>query len=178
MKLKSVVLGFGLAVASLTSAIPLQAAPSAETMKSSSILEKLTASGKFKTLATALEATDLVATLEGEGPFTVLAPTDTAFAKLGKEKLDELLANPELLKSILLYHVVSGRVTAMQALQAKSATTVNGSAVNFAVKGNGVFINDSRVLTANVRASNGIIHVIDTVLLPPAAPAPEMTPAQ
>ena len=172
MKLKSLLLGIGLAC-TLPLSSGLQAASSAgKNMEmpaaKASIVSRLTASGKFKTLIAALKATDLVATLEGEGPFTILAPTDQAFAKLGKETLDRLLANPEELKSILLYHVVEGRVMAMEAFQAGQAATVNGAGLKFEKKGLGFFINNARVLLADVPASNGVIHVIDTVLLPPA----------
>ncbi len=115
-----------------------------------------------------------MSTLEGDGPFTVLAPTDAAFAKLGTATLNSLLANPEQLKSILLYHVVPGNVSLRQALRAGEAETVNGAEVDFSFNRKGFFVNDSRILRANVRASNGTIHVIDTVLIPPASvPEPQ-----
>lgn len=171
MKLKSVMLGFGLACALIGTSGLQASAPQkvSEKLAKATIIERLEASGQFKTLTAALEATDLLSTLEGEGPFTLLAPSDRAFAKLGQEKIDQLLAQPEELKDILLYHVVKGRVTAMQAFQAQKAATLNGSEITFVMKNNGFFINDSRLLFINVPASNGIIHVIDSVLLPAMA---------
>ncbi len=172
MKLKKVLLGFSLALSLLSSA-HLQANTSvdgsSERKSQKNIVEILGAVGQFKTLAAALQATDLLATLEGEGPFTVLAPTDKAFAKLGQATIDSLLANPEQLKSILLYHVVSGQVGALQALKAGKAATINGAEISFEIRKEGFFVNDSRVLFPDITAANGVIHVIDTVLLPPAA---------
>ncbi len=152
-----------------------QAATDACASKSAQdIVERLGATGQFKTLAAALGATDLVSTLQSPGPFTVLAPTDAAFAKLGQATIDALLANPDQLKSILLYHVVPGQVGLSQALKAGQAATVNGAKVAFKANSKGYFINDSRILRANVRACNGIVHVIDSVLLPPAPAAKDI----
>lgn len=172
MKLKNVVLGMGLALSFLSSVhlrAATEAATETERTTKKNVVEVLGSIGQFNTLAAALQATDLVATLESAGPFTVLAPTDKAFAKLGQETIDQLLANPEQLKSILLYHVIGGKVTALQAIKAGQAATVNGAEVSFEVNKEGVFINDSKILAPNLPASNGVIHVIDTVLLPPAA---------
>ena len=124
--------------------------------------------GRFTTLVAALQAADLVGTLSGDGPFTVFAPTDDAFAKLPEGTVEALLADIPTLTEILLYHVVSGEVMASQVVELKSAETVAGIDVRIKVMDGKVFINDSEVLITDIKASNGVIHVIDTVLLPPA----------
>ena len=125
--------------------------------------------GTFKTLLAAAEAAGLVETLQGEGPFTVFAPTDEAFAALPAGTLDSLLADPEALKKILLYHVVSGSVKAADVVNLTSAPSVEGSPIAIAVKDGMVYLNDTvKVVTTDIAASNGVIHVIDAVLLPPA----------
>jgi uncharacterized surface protein with fasciclin (FAS1) repeats len=127
------------------------------------------AAGQFKTLAAALTAAGLVDTLKGPGPFTVFAPTDAAFAKLPAGTLDTLL-KPESkakLTAILTYHVVAGKVMAADVVKLKEAKTVNGAMVAVKVDGGNVMINNAKVTTADIEASNGVIHVIDTVLLPP-----------
>ncbi len=124
--------------------------------------------GSFTTLLAALEAASLTSVLEGEGPFTVFAPTDAAFAALPEGTLDALLADPETLASILTYHVVSGRLASGDVAALSSATTVNGADVTISVDGGTVFVNDAKVVTADVAASNGVIHVIDKVILPPS----------
>jgi transforming growth factor-beta-induced protein len=124
--------------------------------------------GTFKTLLAAATAAGLVETLQGKGPFTVFAPTDEAFAALPAGTLDGLLADPEALKKILLYHVVSGAVTADQVVGLTSANTVEGSPIAISVKDGKVYLNDSaQVIKTDIMASNGVIHVIDKVLLPP-----------
>jgi uncharacterized surface protein with fasciclin (FAS1) repeats len=128
--------------------------------------------GDFKTLASLLQAAGLVETLQGPGPFTVFAPTDAAFAKVPKATLDALAADPAKLKAVLLYHVVAGSVPAADVVKLTSAKTVNGASVAIKVDGGSVFVNGAKVVSPDVKASNGIIHVIDTVLLPPAAAAP------
>lgn len=135
---------------------------------SKDIVDTAVAAGQFNTLAKALEAAGLVETLKGAGPFTVFAPTDDAFAKLPAGTLDDLLKpeNKEKLKAILLYHVVSGKVTAAKVMKMKSAKTVNGEEVKISTSGGKVMVNDATVVKADVMASNGVIHVIDTVLLP------------
>ncbi len=124
--------------------------------------------GQFKTLAAALQAAGLVDTLKGKGPFTVFAPTDAAFAALPAGTVDSLLKpeNRDKLVAILTYHVVPGRVTAAQVAGMDAATTVQGGALAIHAAGEGVTVNDARVITADVAASNGVIHVIDKVLLP------------
>lgn len=124
--------------------------------------------GNFKTLATALKEAGLIETLKGKGPFTVFAPTDEAFAKLPKGTVEGLLKDKEALKKILLYHVVSGNVMSTDVVKLTEATTVEGSKVNISVKDGNVLVNDAKVIKADVKASNGVIHVIDTVILPPA----------
>ncbi|MBX3385668.1 MAG: fasciclin domain-containing protein [Phycisphaeraceae bacterium] len=135
------------------------------------IVQTAAGAGTFRTLAAALEAAGLVSTLESEGPFTVFAPTDEAFAKLPPETLSSLLKpeNREQLRSVLLYHVVPGRVFSEAALKAGKATTAQGSAITIAAKDGKAMVNNAGLVKTDVNASNGVIHVIDTVILPPAA---------
>jgi len=132
------------------------------------IVDIAVADGRFTTLVTALQATDLVGTLEGDGPFTVFAPTDAAFAALPAGTVDALLADPATLKTILLYHVVPGEVTASDVMQLDRARTVEGQDVSISSGDSGVMINNANIVIPDVMASNGVIHVIDAVLLPPA----------
>lgn len=134
------------------------------------ILETAAAAGSFNTLAAAVEAAGLTETLSGEGPFTVFAPTDEAFAALPEGTLDELLANPEQLAAILTYHVIPGEVTSDQLTEGMTAATVNGADVTFTLEG-GPKINGANITQPDVQASNGVIHVIDAVILPPEAAA-------
>lgn len=123
--------------------------------------------GNFKTLATALTEAGLIETLKGKGPFTVFAPTDEAFDKLPKGTVESLLKDKEALKNILMYHVVAGKVNSADVVKLNSAETVQGSSVNIKVVDGKVMINDAQVISADVYASNGVIHVIDTVILLP-----------
>ena len=132
------------------------------------IAELVTADPQFSTLLTAVKAAGLVDTLNGAGPFTVFAPTNDAFAKVPADTLKGLLADPAALKNVLLYHVVSGKVTSDQVVKLTSAPTVNGANVNIAVSGSTVKINNATVIKVDVPACNGVVHVIDSVLLPPA----------
>lgn len=134
------------------------------------IVDTAVAAGQFKTLAAALGAAGLIETLKGKGPFTVFAPTDDAFAKLPPGTVEGLLKpeNKAKLTAILTYHVVAGKVTAADVVKLKDAKTVNGATVKITVNGKTVTINDAKVTKADIVASNGVIHVIDTVLLPPA----------
>jgi transforming growth factor-beta-induced protein len=141
----------------------------------SDIVQTAVAAGQFNTLASLLQATGLVDTLKGPGPFTVFAPTDEAFAKVPKATLDALAADPAKLKAVLLYHVVAGSVPASEVVKLSSAKTVNGANVSIKVDGGTVMVNGAKVVSPDVKASNGIIHVIDSVLLPPAA-APALAP--
>ena len=133
------------------------------------IVQTATDAGSFKTLLAAVKAAGLVETLQGKGPFTVFAPTDAAFAALPAGTLDGLLKDPAALKKILLYHVVSGSVTADKVVGLTSATSVEGSPIAVSVKDGTVYLNDTaKVVTPDVMASNGVIHVIDKVILPPS----------
>lgn len=126
--------------------------------------------GKFKTLLAAVKAAGLAEALSGEGPFTVFAPTDEAFAKIPQATIADLLKpeNKEKLASILKYHVVSGRVYSEDAVAAKSANTLQGAAVAIKATDKGAFVNDAKIIATDVDASNGVIHIIDTVIMPPA----------
>ena len=132
------------------------------------IVDTAVAAGNFKTLATALDAAGLVATLKGKGPFTVFAPTDAAFAKLPAGTVENLLKpeNKAKLTAILTYHVVAGKVMAADVVKVKSAKTVQGTAVTVNAMGGKVMIDGANVVTTDIAASNGVIHVIDTVLMP------------
>ena len=130
------------------------------------IVDTAVAAGDFTTLAKALTAAGLVDTLKGPGPFTVFAPTDEAFAKLPPGTLDALLKDKSKLKEVLTYHVVAGRVSAAQASKLDSAKTVEGQSLHIGHANGGVQIDRANVVKADIGASNGVIHVIDTVVLP------------
>jgi transforming growth factor-beta-induced protein len=155
--------------AAATPEAPATASPEpSEAAMAKDIVATATEAGSFGTLLSAATAAGLVETLQGEGPFTVFAPTDEAFAALPEGTLDSLLADPEALKQVLLYHVVSGKVTADQVVGLTSADSVEGSPIAIAVKDGSVFLNDTaEVVATDVMASNGVIHVIDEVILPP-----------
>jgi uncharacterized surface protein with fasciclin (FAS1) repeats len=129
------------------------------------IVDTAVAAGSFNTLATALTAAGLIETLKGEGPFTVFAPTDEAFAKIPKADLDALLADKAKLTAVLTYHVVPGKVMASDVVKLKSAKTVQGSSVTIDAS-NGVKVDGANVVKTDIMASNGVIHVIDAVILP------------
>ena len=154
-------------VAIATAAIGLGSA--AARAANNDIVDTAVAAGQFKTLAAALGAAGLVPTLKGTGPFTVFAPTDAAFAKLPAGTIENLLKpeNKAQLTAILTYHVVSGAVMAADVVKLKEAKTVNGKMVNVGVDGASVTINGAKVTATDVAASNGVIHIIDTVILPP-----------
>ena len=132
------------------------------------IVDTAVAAGAFKTLAAALQAAGLVDTLKGAGPFTVFAPTDEAFAKLPAGTVESLLKpeNKAKLTAILTYHVVPGNVMAKQAMKLKSAKTVNGKELKLKVDGGALFVDKAKVAKADIGCTNGVIHVIDTVVLP------------
>ncbi|SEP55433.1 Uncaracterized surface protein containing fasciclin (FAS1) repeats [Loktanella sp. DSM 29012] len=130
------------------------------------IVDTAVEAGNFTTLVAAVEAAGLVETLKGEGPFTVFAPTDEAFAALPEGTVEGLLADPEALAAVLTYHVVPGSVMSTDLSDGMNATTVNGADVTITV-GDSVMVNDATVTTADIAATNGVIHVIDTVILPP-----------
>lgn len=129
------------------------------------IVDTAISAGSFNTLVTAVKAAGLVGTLKGKGPYTVFAPTDEAFAKIPKDTLDGLLADKDALKKVLLYHVVPGKVMASDVVKLTSAATAQGSKVMVNAS-DGVKINNANVVKADIMTSNGVIHVIDTVLLP------------
>jgi len=157
------VIGAALILGALLSATAIKAATTDK-----DIIDTAVAAGSFKTLATALQAAGLVDTLKGEGPFTVFAPTDDAFKKLPPGTLESLLKpeNKEKLKAILTYHVVSGKVTAAQVMKLSSAKTLNGQTLAITSHDGNVMVDKARVVQADIPASNGVIHVIDTVILP------------
>jgi uncharacterized surface protein with fasciclin (FAS1) repeats len=132
------------------------------------IVDTAVAAGDFKTLAAALQAAGLVDTLKGPGPFTVFAPTDEAFAKLPAGTVEELLKpeNKEKLVAILTYHVVPGKVMAKDVVTLTSAKTVNGKSVTISTQNGAVMVDNARVIKTDIVASNGVIHVIDSVILP------------
>lgn len=144
------------------------AAPSKTATKD--IVDTAVAAGSFQTLAKALQAAGLVDTLKGPGPFTVFAPTDDAFAKLPAGTLDDLLKseNKDKLRAILTYHVVAGKVMAAKVAGLSSVKTVEGQDLKITMAGGSVLVNNAHVVKADIPASNGVIHVIDTVLLPDA----------
>ena len=137
-------------------------------VKPKDIVDTAVAAGKFKTLAAALQAAGLVDTLKGKGPFTVFAPTDDAFAKLPAGTVESLLKpeNKEKLIAVLTYHVVAGKVTSAEVVKLTSAKTVQGSEVKISVMDGKVHVDDATVISADVAAGNGVIHVIDSVLMP------------
>mgnify|MGYP000875932443 CR=1 FL=1 len=153
---------FALAAGLIAIAIPAHA-------QDKDIVDTAVAAGEFTTLAAALDAAGLVQTLKGEGPFTVFAPTDAAFAKLPAGTVEELLRpeNKEKLAAILTYHVVPGKVMAADVVSLDEAKTVNGETIEIQIDGNSVRVNDASVTATDVAASNGVIHVIDQVILPP-----------
>lgn len=130
------------------------------------IVDTAAGAGSFNTLVKAVKAAGLVETLKGPGPFTVFAPTDAAFAKLPAGTLESLLANPEQLKKVLTYHVVAGKVMASDVVKLKEAKTVQGSAARIQVSGGSVKIDNANVVKTDIVCDNGVIHVIDSVILP------------
>lgn len=143
------------------------------------IVEIAAGDDRFETLVTALQAAGLVETLQGEGPFTVFAPTDDAFAALPAGTLDALLADKEALTKVLTYHVVAGNVMAADVvgLNGQEVATVQGENVTVKVDGGNVMINDANVIITDIQASNGVIHVLDKVILPPTVAAAMAAPA-
>jgi uncharacterized surface protein with fasciclin (FAS1) repeats len=154
----------------VASAMIAMAAPTVSQAQDKDIVETAVAAGSFKTLATALTAAGLIETLKGPGPFTVFAPTDEAFAKIPKAQLDALLADKAALKNVLLYHVVAGKVMAADVvkLNGKGAKTVQGAEAKVVLMGSTVMLNNAHVVKTDIAAKNGVIHVIDAVILPPA----------
>src|SRR3954451_15695829 len=133
--------------------------------RAADIVDTAVAAGQFTTLVKAVQAAGLVDTLKSPGPFTVFAPTDAAFAKLPAGALDSLIANPEKLKAVLTYHVVAGKVMSSQ-VKPGMVKTVEGAEATLSTKGGKVMIDKATVVKADIEASNGVIHVIDTVIMP------------
>ena len=159
-----------IAAALAVSAIALAAvggSASATPRAQGTIVETAVASGQFKTLAKLLTSAGLVGTLQKPGPYTVFAPTDAAFKKVPSKTLNALAKNKAKLKAVLLYHVVAGKVPAAKVVKLSSAQTVSGKRVSIRVAGSNVFVNDAKVTRPDVMASNGVIHVVNRVLLPP-----------
>ena len=154
-----------LAVATATAAAG-GATTAAPKMGEKNLVQTAIAAGQFTTLASLLQKAGLAGTLEGKGPFTVFAPTDAAFAKVPKATLAALAANKSKLRAVLLYHVVRGRVTAAQAMKLHSAKTLEGKSLSIRVSGGKVIVGGATVTKADVMASNGVIHVINKVLIP------------
>ncbi len=159
MKMNGIIAAALIAVAA---ALPARAAEK-------DIVDTAVGAGDFKTLAAALEAAGLVSTLKGEGPFTVFAPTDAAFARLPSGTVDTLLKpeNKQKLVDILTYHVVPGKVMAADVVGLDEAKTVNGKMIDVEVEGSAVKVNEANVTATDIAAKNGVIHVIDQVILPP-----------
>ena len=164
----TMVLAFTLAACAKDAPAETTAMKAASEQAQPDIVGVAVSAGQFNTLVAALKAADLVATLQSPGPFTVFAPTDEAFAKLPAGTVDDLLLpeNKEKLTAILTYHVVAGKVLAADVVTLDSAETVQGQAVAISASDAGVRVNDANVIKTDVMASNGVIHVIDTVLLP------------
>jgi uncharacterized surface protein with fasciclin (FAS1) repeats len=146
----------------------LMSRTSADDSSKKDIVDTAVGAGKFKTLVTAVKAADLVDTLKGKGPFTVFAPTDEAFAKIPQEKLEALLKDKKALTAVLTYHVVPGKVMAADVVKLESAKTVQGQSVKIAANDGKVTINGANVLKTDIVCGNGVIHVIDAVILPPS----------
>jgi uncharacterized surface protein with fasciclin (FAS1) repeats len=158
-------LALALAVGVATAAAG-RSAPATPMMGEQDVVQIAVAAGQFKTLASLLQKAGLAGTLEGAGPFTVFAPTDAAFAKVPKATLASLAKNKTKLRAVLLYHVVKGKVTAAQAMKLHAAKTLEGQSLAIQVSGGKVIVGGATVIKANVIASNGVIHVINKVLIP------------
>ena len=155
-----------IALAAMVAGLPTFA--SAQAAPAKDIVETAVAAGSFKTLAAALTAAGLVETLKGTGPFTVFAPTDEAFAKIPAATLDALLKDKAALTKVLTYHVVAGKVMAKDVVKLSKAKTVEGADVAIMVTNGKVMVNKAHVVKTDIEASNGVIHVIDSVIMPPA----------
>jgi len=158
-----VIVATAVAVAAAVGATTSAAARSGS---SSNLVQTAVAAGQFQTLASLLTKAGLVTALEGKGPYTVFAPTDAAFAKVPKTTLAALAKDKAKLRAVLLYHVVKGKVTAAQAMKLRSAKTLNGKTLTIRVSGGKVLVGGATVVKADVTASNGVIHVINRVLIP------------
>lgn len=158
------VLAIGAVVAT---ALQRSSAQPAQAQQGNDIVDTAIAAGSFDTLVSAVQQAGLVNTLKGDGPFTVFAPTDAAFAALPASTRQALLANEDQLRQVLTYHVVPGRLTATDVAQMQTLQTVEGSPLTVETRDGNVYINGAQVTQANIRTANGVIHVIDQVLVPP-----------
>ena len=165
MKSQSIRRSFLAVAAALAAAVA--SVPAQADNHTKDIVDTAVAAGSFKTLATALQAAGLIETLKGAGPFTVFAPTDEAFAKIPKADLDALLKDKAKLTAVLTYHVVPGKVMAADVVKLKEAKTVQGGLVKIDTS-DGVKVDNAKVVKTDIAASNGVIHVIDTVIMPKA----------
>ena len=165
-RFKSASRWMGAGMAGLMMAGAVQAGSHEHDEATADIVDTAAAAGQFETLVAAVEAAGLVDTLKGEGPFTVFAPTDEAFAALPEGTVEGLLQDPEALAQVLTYHVVVGTYMASDVAGMEHAETLQGGHLSISASDYGVRINDASVVTADVEASNGVIHVIDTVLIP------------
>ena len=166
MKRKSTAIWLAAAVA-LSAVAGVGAATAAPKKSQQNIVQTAVAAGQFKTLVSLVKSAGLAGALSGTKQLTVFAPTDAAFAKVPKATLAALGKDPAKLKAVLLYHVVSGKVTAAKVVKLRSAKTLQGSAVTIAVRNGSVYVSGAKVVTPDVMASNGVIHVVNKVLLPP-----------
>jgi len=155
-----------IAVAMVIAALAVPASV-ASAAGSKNIVETAAGNKQFSTLVTLVEKAGLVGTLSGSKPYTVFAPTNAAFAKVPKKTLNMLLEDKALLRKVLLYHVLPGKVPASKVVKMKSATTAEGEKVQFSVRGKSAFVNESKIVKTDIECSNGIIHVINAVLIPP-----------
>ena len=156
-----------LTLAAAAAAVPIATADTEQPAAArANIVQTATGAGQFKTLVSLVKKAGLAKTLSGKGPYTVFAPTDAAFKKVPQSTLDSLAKDKSKLRAVLLYHVVKGRVTSKQVVQLRSAKTLQGSSVSIRVSGGKVYVGGARVVKADVGASNGVIHVINKVLIP------------
>lgn len=156
------------AAGAVTASIALAAKPEEKTEAKKDIVDTAVATKDFKTLVTAVKAAGLVDVLKDKGPYTLFAPTDEAFSKIPKEKLEALLKDKKALGDVLKYHVVPDKVLAADVVKLDSATTVLGKSLKIVVKDDKVKVNDANVIKTDIHCKNGVIHIIDAVLLPPA----------
>ena len=155
---------FAVAMVIAALAVPASVASAAG---SKNIVETAAGNPQFSTLVSLVEKAGLAGTLSGTKPYTVFAPTNAAFSKVPKKTLNMLLSNKAMLRKVLLYHVLPGKVPARKVLKTKSATTAEGAKVQFSVRGKSAFVNESKIVATDIRCSNGIVHAINAVLIPP-----------
>ena len=156
-----------LAVAAAIAVFALPVSSAAAAAPSKNIVETAAGQPQFSTLVSLVKKAGLVGTLSGKTNYTVFAPTNAAFAKVPKKTLNQLASNKAMLRKVLLYHVLPGKVPAAKVLKTKSAKTAEGSKVTFSVRGKAAFVNDAKITKTDIRCSNGIVHAINRVLLPP-----------